>query len=148
MTFSTPASPISPASSTIATTVAPVRMAMSTVSPRWSAWPWVSRITSGSTSSADAAALGLPVRNGSMRTLAPPASSSKQAWPSHRISTAIVSISFRQHLRQLVPDGDADEHAYAGLLGDQGADRGDPLVGIGLAGRLEDLRLVGRAEPV
>ena len=91
LTFSTPASAISLASSTIATTVAPVRLAMSTVSPRWSAWPCVSRITSGETSSADAAAFGLPVRNGSVSTVAPPAVSSKQDCPRKRMSTAIQS---------------------------------------------------------
>ena len=74
----TPASAISFASSTIATTVAPVRLAMSTVSPRWSPCPWVSRITSGLTSSAEAAARGLPVRKGSVSTVVPPAVSSKQ----------------------------------------------------------------------
>ena len=47
-----PRSPSSLASSTIATTGAPVRLAMSTVSPMWSAWPWVSRIVVGSSSSA------------------------------------------------------------------------------------------------
>ena len=47
-----PSSPISPATSMIATTVAPVRLAIATVSPKWSAWPWVSRIVVASTSSA------------------------------------------------------------------------------------------------
>ena len=42
-----PRSPASsPASSTIAATLAPVRFAIATVSPMWSAWPWVSRIAS------------------------------------------------------------------------------------------------------
>ena len=49
---STPSSPISLASSTIATTGAPVRLAIATVSPKWSPWPWVSRIVVAATSSA------------------------------------------------------------------------------------------------
>src|SRR4051812_36485928 len=146
-TSSTPSPLISAASSTIATTVAPVRLAMSTVSPRWSPWPWVSRITSGSTSSAVAAASGLPVRNGSVRTVVPPALSSKQDCPRNRTSTAI-SVSFLQHLTKFVPDGNAHEHAQARLLRDQVADRGDALVGIGLPGGSEHLRLVRGAEPV
>ena len=76
---STPSSPISPAISVMATTVAPVRLAMATVSPKWSPWPWVSRIASAATSSADAAAFGLPVRNGSMSTVVPSCSSAKAA---------------------------------------------------------------------
>ena len=42
-----PPPPISFGSSTIATTGAPVRLAIATVSPRWSAWPCVSRIVVG-----------------------------------------------------------------------------------------------------
>src|SRR3954465_9014740 len=139
-TFSTPSPLISAASSTIATTVAPVRLAMSTVSPRWSPWPCVSRITSGSTSSAEAAASGLPVRNGSVRTVVPPALSSKQDCPRNRTSTAI-SVSFLQYLTKFVPDGNAHEHAQARLFRDQVADRGNALVGIGLPGSPEHLGL-------
>ena len=91
-TFSTPLPPISAASSTIASTVAPVRLAMSTVSPRWSPCPCVSRIASASTSSAEAAASGLPVRNGSVSTVAPPALSSKHDCPRNRTSTAIRNL--------------------------------------------------------
>ena len=65
---STPSSPSSPASSTIATTGAPVRLAIATVSPMWSPWPWVSRIVVAAASSALIAALGFPVRNGSIRS--------------------------------------------------------------------------------
>src|SRR3954464_12943635 len=121
LTFSTPDSAISLASSTIATTVAPVRLAMSTVSPRWSACPCVSRITSGEASSALAAAFGFPVRNGSVRTVAPPDVSSKQACPRKRMSTAMSAFSLVlvQNVEQLIPDGDADQHAHARLLGDQ-----------------------------
>src|ERR1043165_8989689 len=103
------------------------------VSPRWSACPCVSRITSASTSSAVAAASGLPVRNGSVRTVVPPALSSKQDCPRNRTSTAI-SVSSLQYLTKFVPDGDADEHAQARLLGDQVAHGGDALVGVGLPG--------------
>src|SRR5690349_10597323 len=145
-TSATPAASISAASSTIARTVAPVRLAMSTVSPRWSAWPCVSRITSASTSSAEAAARGLPVRNGSVSTVTPPALSSKHDCPRNRTSTA-MSVSFRQHLPELVPDRDAHEHAEAGLLGDEHLHGRDPLVRVGLAGRPEHLGTMGGAEP-
>jgi hypothetical protein len=70
---------ISSAISVMATTFAPVRLAMAIVSPKWSAWPCVSRIASAETSSADAAAFGLPVRNGSMSTVLPSCSSAKAA---------------------------------------------------------------------
>src|SRR3954453_19025478 len=141
-TSSTPDSAISLASSTIATTVAPVRLAMSTVSPRWSPWPCVSRIASASTSSAAAAAFGLPVRNGSVRTVAPPALSSKQDCPRKRMSTAMsaFSLSLVQNVGQLVPDGDADQHAHARLLADQALHRLQPRHGVLLARRIHDLR--------
>src|SRR6478672_10094019 len=150
MTFSTPSAAISPASSTIATTVAPVRLAMSTVSPRWSAWPCVSRITSGETSSAVAAAFGLPVRNGSVSTVVPPALSSKHACPRKRMSTAMSAFSFVlvQDVRQLVPDGHADQHAHARLLGDQPLDGVEALHGVLLAGGLHHLGAMGGPEPV
>ena len=82
--------PSSPAISTIATTSAPVRLAIATVSPIWSACPWVSRIASASTSSALAAAFGFPVRKGSMSTVVPSCVSSKAAWPRKRISTVTL----------------------------------------------------------
>src|SRR5215210_7236052 len=150
MTFSTPSFPISAASSTIASTVAPVRLAMSTVSPRWSAWPWVSRMTSGSISSADAAAFGFPVRNGSVSTVVPPARSSKQDCPRNRMSTAIshvLRLVVHESMSQLVPDCDADEHAHSRLLVDEVADGGEPLVGVRPAGRAQHLRFVGAVEP-
>src|SRR3954470_4559074 len=150
LTSSTPAPAISLASSTIATTVAPVRLAMSTVSPRWSAWPCVSRITSAETSSAEAAAFGLPVRNGSVSTVVPPAVSSKQDWPRKRMSTAIsvVSSVLVEHVCEFVPDGHADQHRQAGLLGHQALHRVQALHRILLAAGLHDLRAVGGAEPV
>src|SRR5436190_18277545 len=122
---------------------------MSTVSPRWSAWPCVSRITSGDTSSADAAAFGFPVRNGSVRMVAPPAVSSKQACPRKRMSTAMSAFSFVlvEDVRQLVPDGDADQHAHARLLGDETLDRIEPGHGVLEARGLHHLRLVGGVVP-
>src|SRR4029077_21067918 len=123
---STPSPPISFASSTIATTVAPVRLAIATVSPRWSPWPCVSRIVVASSSSALAAALGLPVRNGSTSTVVPPSLSAKAEWPRKRSS---ISVPFRrssgdvQRARQLEAHGHADEHAQARLLLDERADR-------------------------
>src|SRR3954452_16457246 len=149
-TFSTPAPPSSLASSTIATTVAPVRLAMSTVSPRWSAWPWVSRITSGLTSSAEAAAFGLPVRKGSVSTVVPPAVSSKQDCPRKRMSTAtsVVLLVLVEHVSEFVPDGDADQHRQPGLLGDQALHGVHALDRVLLARGLHHLGAVRRAEPV
>src|SRR6516164_6898064 len=80
-------------------TVAPVRWAIATVSPRWSPWPCETRMKSAGTSPAFAAACGLPVRNGSMSTCLPFDSKSKQACPSHRTRVAIFSSS------QESPDG-------------------------------------------
>src|SRR3954471_6186133 len=135
----------------MATTVAPVRLAMSTVSPRWSPWPWVSRITSGCTSSAVAAALGLPVRNGSVSTVAPPAFSSKQLCPRKRMSTAMARVLRRrvhQRVRQLVPDGHADEHAHPGVLLEEVAHGLHALVRVRPSRRPEQLAVARRAEPV
>jgi hypothetical protein len=53
----------------IATTGAPVRRAIATASPTWSACPWVSRMSDASASSAAIAAFGFPVRNGSMSSV-------------------------------------------------------------------------------
>src|SRR5690242_15672551 len=117
-TSSMPASAISLASSTMATTVAPVRLAMSTVSPRWSAWPCVSRMTSGFSSLASAAATGLWLRNGSVTTFTSPVLISKQDCPRNRMSTAIGRAFRRVHqgVGELVPNCDAGEHADARLL--------------------------------
>src|SRR4051794_31798120 len=144
-TCSTPLEPISLASSTMATTGQLARLAMSTVSPRWSACPWVSRIALGLSSSACAAALGLPVRKGSTSTLVSPSDSSKQAWPRKRMSmcSALLVLEF---VRQREADGHADQHAQPGLLGDQRADPARALVVVGLAGDPGELALVGLAE--
>ena len=90
-TSSTPSSEISFASSTIASTWAPVRLAIATVSPMWSLWPWVSAITSAGSSSAVAAAFGLSVSQGSISTSAPPPERWNAACPSQRTSAAIRS---------------------------------------------------------
>src|SRR4051812_35858837 len=151
MMFSTPDSLSSPASSTIATTVAPVRLAMATVSPMWSLWPCVRKIASACTSSAVAAAFGLPVRKGSTSTVLPSCSSAKAECPSQRICISgdllLVVVVVEQLARQLHPDGHADEHAQPGLLGDQRADRGLAHARVVLAGRAGALLLVRLAEP-
>src|SRR4051812_31342210 len=92
-TFSTPSSCSSFASSMMATTWAPVRLAMSAVSPMWSAWPCVRKMWVGSTSSAVTAAFGLPVRNGSMRTRVSPSVSSNAACPRKRMSIGVSLLS-------------------------------------------------------
>src|SRR3954471_16526096 len=81
--------------STIATTFAPVRLAMSTVSPKWSAWPCVRKMCVGSSSSALHAAFGFPVRNGSMSTRVSPSLSSKAACPRKRISMRRIIAPLR-----------------------------------------------------
>src|SRR3954468_24854452 len=81
--------------STIATTFAPVRLAISTVSPKWSAWPCVRKMCVGSSSSALHAAFGFPVRNGSMSTRVSPSLSSKAACPRKRISMRRIIAPLR-----------------------------------------------------
>src|SRR3954452_2831423 len=81
--------------STIATTLAPVRLAISTVSPKWSAWPCVRKMWVGSSSSALHAAFGFPVRNGSMSTRVSPSLSSKAACPRKRISMRRIIAPLR-----------------------------------------------------
>src|SRR3954468_24803537 len=81
--------------STIATTLAPVRLAISTVSPKWSAWPCVRKMCVGSSSSALHAAFGFPVRNGSMSTRVSPSLSSKAACPRKRISMRRIIAPLR-----------------------------------------------------
>src|SRR3954454_6770164 len=85
----------SSAISTIATTLAPVRLAMSTVSPKWSACPCVRKMCVGSSSSALHAAFGFPVRNGSMSTRVSPSLSSKAACPRQRISMRRIIAPLR-----------------------------------------------------
>src|SRR3954452_4900610 len=106
-TFSRPSSLSSFASSTIAATCAPVRFAIATVSPMWSAWPWVRKMCVGSSSSALTAAFGLPVMNGSIRTRVSPSVSSNAAWPRKRISIRCLprwSLEFAWQHRHLAPD--------------------------------------------
>src|SRR4051812_26847582 len=148
-TFSTPLPSISAASSTMARTVAPVRLAMSTVSPRWSPWPWVRRIASAGSSSALAAAFGLPDRKGSTSTSAPPPDRWNAEWPSHRTSAAMSGLLLVHELvGELVAHRHADEHAHARLLGEQRAHGLQALLDVGRAGRLEHLLLVRGVEPV
>src|SRR3954470_15262896 len=122
------------------------------------------------TSSAPAAALGLPVRNGSISTVVPSASSSKAAWPSQRMFIARTCLSVRrrrwssngalswgrllscvggvhQLLRELEPDRDADQHPEPGLLGDKRAHGAQALLGVLGERGGRHLALVGRAEP-
>src|SRR5829696_3724724 len=148
--WSSPRSPeISLASSTIATTGAPVRFAMSTVSPMWSACPCVSRMWVGSTSSACLAAFGLPVRNGSMSRRVSPSSMRKQAWPRNVISMSGAPLGSLSHqlVGELEADGDADQHAEPGLLVDERPHGRQPLRRVLDRRRLRQLRLVGGAEP-
>src|SRR5215210_4889879 len=105
----------------------------------------------GSSSEASTVVFGLPVMNGSTSTVVSPDLSSTAAWARKRMSTAIGSVSFgriHEQFCQFVPDRHADQHAHAGLLGDQRAHRAQALVGIREAGGLEDLGLMCRSEPV
>src|SRR4051812_19460323 len=148
-TFSMPFSWSSFASSTMATHWAPVRLAMSTTSPQWSAWPCVRKMCVGSTSSGPTAATGLPLRNGSIRMRVSPSLSSKHAWPRKRMSIGLSSgVSVVVQLaRELPAHGHAHQHPDPRLLGEEGADRDDPLLGVGRGGRLQQLALVRLAEP-
>src|SRR4051794_41035003 len=142
-TTSMPSWPSSFASSTMATTGASVRFAMSTVSPRWSACPWVRRIVVASTSEASLAAFGFPVRNGSTSTVVEPSESVKHEWPRNVMSMELGVLPLGlQLMSQFEADGRPDEHAQPGLLGHERAERRrvgfgqDPL----------ELRLVGVPE--
>src|SRR3954447_330532 len=103
----------------------------------------------GSTSSADTAAFGFPVRNGSMRMRVSPSLSSKQAWPRKRMSKVISSGSIvgLQFSGELPPDGDAHQHPYTRLLGEEGPNGANALVGVGHGRHAQDLALVRLAEP-
>lgn len=82
MPGSAPCSPSQFATSTIATTGAPVRSESPTASARWSTWPWVTSTCVASTSSAEETASGLfGFRKGSITTWADPSESSKHEWP-------------------------------------------------------------------
>src|SRR3954464_12962595 len=132
----------------MASTLAPVRRAMSTVSPRWSPCPWVRAITSAGTASADAAEEGLPVRKGSTSTSAPAPERWKAECPSQRTSTVICVLLVHQLVRELEAHRHTDQHAHPRLLRQQGPDREQPLVDVRLARGLQHLLLVRRAEPV
>src|SRR5207249_9144172 len=57
-----------------------------------SAWPWEMRMKSAGTSSALAAAAGLPVRKGSIRIFRPSLSINRQAWPNQRTRVDVVAL--------------------------------------------------------
>src|SRR3954454_24851806 len=102
----------------------------------------------GSTSSAETAAFGLPVRKGSISTRVSPSLSSKQAWPRKRMSIRFSSGSVVVEFSgQLPADRDSHQHPDPRLLGEQGPDRTDAVVGIGGGRRLQQLDLVRLAEP-
>ena len=73
-------------------TAAPVRLAISTASPTWSPWPWVTKMKSGRMVLASSV-WPVPERKGSVRTLYLPSSSRKQAWPRNCSSIVIHSFS-------------------------------------------------------
>src|SRR4051794_32672020 len=104
-------------------------------------------MTSGCTSSAVAAAFGLPVRNGSTSTLTLPSESSKQLWPRKRMSIGSVLLGVVEQVGELQAGGHADEHGQTRLLRQQRAHgrlAGDRVL---RSGRLADLVLVRLAEP-
>src|SRR3954465_8010928 len=93
----------------------------------------------GSTSSAVATAAGLlGLRNGSISKVTFPSLSSKQDCPWNLTSISVLSLRFvvpaagAAHLfLQCPPDRDSNHHPHPRLLGEQGTDGGDPLVGVG-----------------
>src|SRR4051812_981733 len=101
----------------------------------------------GSTSPASTAALGLPVRNGSMRTRLPPSLNSKQACPRKRMSIGPLSSALVQFSCQFPADRHAYQHSHPGLIGEEGADPDRPLLRVDRVGRRTDLALVRLAEP-
>src|SRR5688500_6687411 len=89
--------------SALHTTGAPVRVAMANASPRWSGAAWVTRITSGrSRSSGPHGALGLAVRNGSIRMRWRAETISYAATPRKRMRVATV-LARSLHVRALEP---------------------------------------------
>src|ERR1700761_9781919 len=98
-------------------------------------------MVAGLRSSGLAAALGFPVRNGSIRTLVSPSDSSNAAWPRKRTSIVgsvlllVFGISALQRVRQLVADRDSHQHPQSRLLGQQGLDRPQPRLALGFGGR-------------
>src|SRR3954454_12911431 len=102
----------------------------------------------GSTSSAETAAFGLPVRKGSISTRVSPSLSSKHAWPRKRMSIRFSSGSVVVEFSgQLPADRDPHQHPDPGLLGEQRPHRADAIVGIRCGRRLQQLALVRPAEP-
>src|SRR3954447_16376773 len=119
----------------------------------WSAWPWVIAMWVGSTSSPEWTAAGLfGFRNGSTSTVVSPSLSSKQECPWYLISisalsSGIGSVGCGQLLFQCPADRDPNHHPHPRLLGEQGADGGEPLLRVGDGSGLQRLRLVRLAEP-
>src|SRR5664279_5339854 len=117
----------------------------------WSACPWVIAIWVGSTSSTLNSALGLlGLRNGSVTSVTSPSLNSKQECPWNLISISV--LSFRLHrvahlFLKCPPDRDTNHHPHPRLLGEQGADGGDALVGVGNGRGSQALRLVRLTEP-
>src|SRR5436190_719176 len=118
---------------------------MSTTSPQWSRCPWVRKTWVGSTSPASTAALGLPLRKGSMRTRVSPSLISKHACPRKRMS--MRSVSFLKLSRELPADSDADQHPHARLLGEEDPDQPVALGGVLALNGGAHLPLVGLAKP-
>ncbi len=151
---SIPSSPSSFAISTIATVGAPVRWAIDTVSPMWSPWPWVSRIVVGVTSSAAIAALGLPVRNGSIRTVVSPSDTVKQACPRNCTSvidyvSSVVGSDVRRpsSLASSKPTATPTSMRETRFFGQQRLHDADPILGVRLDDRLADHLVVPAVEP-
>ena len=78
---STPRAASQLAISKFVTTTQPFALAISTASPTWSPWPWLTRTASTLMSAGLALAWMLPLRKGSTMILWPSASSSKQECP-------------------------------------------------------------------
>ena len=120
----------------------------------WSAWPWVIAMWVGSTSSAVATATGLfGFRNGSTSS-GRLAVAQLEAGMAVELDLHLSSLPFgsvwSDHLfssLQCPADGDSNHHPHPRLLGEQGADRGDPLVGVGDGRGAQGLGLVRLAEP-
>src|SRR3954463_6688419 len=110
---------------------APVRFATGIASAKWSAWPWLTAMWVGLTSSPLVFAAGLlGARNGSTRTVVSPSLSSKHECPCQGMSISGLSFVLVLTGKLFVKcpaDGDANHHPHARLLGEQRPDRGEPL---------------------
>ena len=153
----------------IATTVAPVRLAIETRSPKWSPWPWVEqdrvrvelvgargglRVARQPRVDQHGGAVGLELEGG----VTEPADVHREDLPFGStpsmveqwravIGTAPLLVGgVRELLGELEPDRDADQHPEPGLLGDERAHRAQPLVGILLRAR-PDATCASWAEP-